>query len=118
MPRAAWARPHSGCLVCNCWPEPTRLEMRALVVTPGHAKSGRLFEVPEPPLSHGALLVQTIAIGICGTVVEIAEGRYGWAPPGLERLIIGHESLGRVLEAPPGSGLHAHDLVARNRPSS
>jgi threonine dehydrogenase-like Zn-dependent dehydrogenase len=45
--------------------------MRALVVTPGHAGSGRLLEVPEPSLSDGTLLVQTIAIGICGTDVEI-----------------------------------------------
>jgi Glucose dehydrogenase C-terminus len=38
--------------------------MRALVVTPGHAKSGRLLEVPEPSLSDGTLLVQTIEIGL------------------------------------------------------
>ena len=29
-------------------------------------------------------------------------GEYGWAPPGEERLVLGHESLGRVLEAPAG----------------
>src|SRR3954468_1556584 len=85
--------------------------MRALVVTPGHANSGRLVDVPEPALSDGTLLVQTIAIGICGTDIEIAEGRYGWAPRGMDRLIIGHESLGQVLEAPRDSGLCAGDLV-------
>ena len=41
--------------------------MRALVVTPGRAQSGRLIEVPEPSLSDGTILVQTVAIGICGT---------------------------------------------------
>ncbi len=85
--------------------------MRALVVSPGHAGSGHLRDVPEPPLSDGTLLVQTIAIGICGTDVEIADGRYGWAPPGINHLIIGHESLGRVLEAPSESGFSPDDLV-------
>ncbi|MDQ3574737.1 MAG: alcohol dehydrogenase catalytic domain-containing protein, partial [Actinomycetota bacterium] len=37
---------------------------------------------------------------------------FGEAPAGCERLILGHESLGRVLEAPAGSGLQRGDLVA------
>jgi threonine dehydrogenase-like Zn-dependent dehydrogenase len=55
--------------------------------------------------------VQTLAVGVCGTDLEIANGEYGWAPPGRERLVLGHESLGRVLEAPAASGLQAGDLV-------
>ena len=47
---------------------------------------------------------QTQAIGICGTDLEIINGEYGWAPPGQDRLVIGHESLGRVIEATPGTG--------------
>ena len=35
---------------------------------------------------------------MCGTDREIMDGEYGWAPPGEERLMLGHESLGRVLE--------------------
>lgn len=85
--------------------------MRALAVSPGQGNGGRLVEVPEPPLADGALLVQTLAIGVCGTDVEIVEGRYGWAPPGVDQLVIGHESLGRVLEAPDDSPLRAGDLV-------
>jgi threonine dehydrogenase-like Zn-dependent dehydrogenase len=68
--------------------------------------------MPEPPLADGELLVQTLAMGVCGTDVEIAEGRYGWAPPGATQLVIGHESLGRVLEAPDDSPFCAGDLVA------
>lgn len=85
--------------------------MRALVVTPGQANSGRLLDVSEPSLADGQLLVQSVAMGVCGTDREIAEGRYGWAPPGLDRLVIGHESLGRVLAAPDDCGLRAGDLV-------
>ncbi len=85
--------------------------MRALAVTPGQADSLQLIDAPEPAAADGSLLVATIAIGICGTDAEIAAGRYGWPPPGRPRLIIGHESIGRVLEAPPGSGFAPGDLV-------
>jgi threonine dehydrogenase-like Zn-dependent dehydrogenase len=52
-----------------------------------------------------------VAVGVCGTDVEIAEGKYGWAPPGHARLVLGHESLGRVLDPGPSSGLKEGDLV-------
>jgi len=52
-----------------------------------------------------------LAIGVCGTDVEIVSGAYGWPPPGRDRLVLGHESLGRILEAPAGSGLSKGDLV-------
>ena len=59
-----------------------------------------MVDVPEPPESDGAILVETLGLGICGTDREIVAGHYGWSPSGRDRLIIGHESLGRVLEAP------------------
>jgi threonine dehydrogenase-like Zn-dependent dehydrogenase len=77
--------------------------MRAITVIPMQAGSARLDEVAEPPRADGDLLVQTLAVGVCGTDLEISQGDYGWAPPGRERLVLGHESLGRVLEAPRGA---------------
>jgi len=56
-------------------------------------------------------LVEAVAVGVCGTDVEIAEGKYGWAPKGSKRLVLGHESLGRVLDPGPTSGLKKGDLV-------
>lgn len=85
--------------------------MRALTVSPKVPNSTRLEDVPEPPESDGSVLVQTLAIGICGTDHEIISGKYGWAPPGTDRLIIGHESLGHVLEAPADSGFKPGDLI-------
>ena len=85
--------------------------MRALTVAPGTADSGRLDDVAEPPIDDGPVLVETLAIGVCGTDAEILSGKYGWAPPGRDRLILGHESLGRVIEAPADSGLSQGDLV-------
>ncbi len=85
--------------------------MRALTVEPGTPNSIRLEEVASPPPSDGAVLVRASALGICGTDREIDEGKYGWAPPGEKRLILGHESLGLVEEAPSGSGFRRGDLV-------
>jgi threonine dehydrogenase-like Zn-dependent dehydrogenase len=85
--------------------------MRALTVRPGEANSVGVRDVPEPPEADGPMVVETVAIGICGTDLEIAAGEYGEAPPGEDVLILGHESLGRVAEAPADSGFAVGDLV-------
>jgi threonine dehydrogenase-like Zn-dependent dehydrogenase len=85
--------------------------MRALTVEPSKAGSAEVREVPEPTAGPGELLVDGLALGICGTDREIVAGDYGWAPPGRDRLVLGHESLGRVRTAPGGSGFAAGDLV-------
>jgi len=85
--------------------------MKAITVEPMKAGSAQLESVSEPDLRTGSVLVEGIAVGICGTDVEITEGKYGWAPPGETRLVLGHESLGRVLDPGPSSGLKKGDLV-------
>lgn len=85
--------------------------MKALTVVPGRPDSAAVMELPEPPQSDGSVLVRTHAIGICGTDGEIAFQGYGWPPPGDEYLVLGHESIGEVLDAPQGRGLAAGDLV-------
>lgn len=85
--------------------------MKAITVVPKTADSIAYGDVPEPDEAMGSILVEAVAVGICGTDVEIATGKYGWAPPGRDRLVLGHESLGRVLEAPDGAGVKAGDLV-------
>ncbi|RKQ90223.1 threonine dehydrogenase-like Zn-dependent dehydrogenase [Solirubrobacter pauli] len=86
--------------------------MRALTVEPGTSGTARVEDVPEPPAEAGAVLVAALALGICGTDREIAAGEYGWAPEGRDRLILGHESLGRVLDAPDDAPVAPGDLVA------
>jgi threonine dehydrogenase-like Zn-dependent dehydrogenase len=76
------------------------------------AGSVRLEDVPVPDPSLGGVVVRTLAIGVCGTDIEIVHGEYGEAPPGAERLILGHESLGEVVEAPAGSGVSVGQHVA------
>jgi glucose 1-dehydrogenase len=85
--------------------------MRAVTVVPLESDSVDLTELPEPDASDGPILVKTRAIGVCGTDLEIIAGDYGWAPPGEERLAIGHESLGEVIEAAGDSGFAPGDLV-------
>src|SRR5438094_7510261 len=85
--------------------------MRALTIAPGKPNSARLDDIPEPSPDEGTILVQAQSIGVCGTDRELIEGLYGWPPPGKDRLVLGHESLGRVVEAPAESGLGAGDLV-------
>jgi glucose 1-dehydrogenase len=85
--------------------------MKAVTVEPKSAGSARLEDVPEPSLPEGGVLVEAIAVGVCGTDVEIVEGKYGWPPPGKKRLVLGHESLGRVLEPDDSGRLKKGDLV-------
>lgn len=85
--------------------------MRAVTIIPGKAGTLKLGEVGEPPREQGPLLVRALALGVCGTDRELIDGRYGQAPPGCDHLVLGHESLGRVLEAPRESGFRTGDLV-------
>jgi glucose 1-dehydrogenase len=82
-----------------------------LPVSPGKRDSARIDEVPEPPVSDGSVLVETLSLGVCGTDREFIEGQYGWPPAGVHRLSLGHESIGRVLEAPADSALASGNLV-------
>jgi threonine dehydrogenase-like Zn-dependent dehydrogenase len=85
--------------------------MRALTVAPGQKNSLRLDDRPEPTADPACALVEALALGVCGTDIEIMHGDYGWAPSGEARLILGHESLGRVIQAPAGLQLTAGDMV-------
>jgi len=85
--------------------------MRACTVAPGRPDTAGVEEIAEPAAATGEVLVEGLFVGVCGTDVEITSAGYGWPPPGHERIVLFHESLGRVLEAPAESGLAAGDLV-------
>src|SRR4249920_1459372 len=85
--------------------------MKAITVEPKKTGSARLEDIPEPHAVNGPVLVEAIAVGVCGTDAEIADGHYGCAPSGVSRLVLGHESLGRVVDSGHGSGLRTGDLV-------
>jgi len=85
--------------------------MKAITVEPKKPGTARFEDFPEPEAREGSVLVEAVAVGVCGTDVEIVEGKYGWAPPGKTRLVLGHESLGRVIDPGPNSSFKAGDLV-------
>jgi len=86
--------------------------MKAVAVVPGTSDGLQvLLDVGEPARGKEDALVRVVEAGICGTDVEICEGRYGAAPPGSPFLVLGHENLGVMESAPAGSGLLPGDLV-------
>lgn len=85
--------------------------MKAITVEPHKPGSVQLEDVPGPDSRNGSVLVEAVAVGVCGTDVEISEGKYGWAPPGKTRLVLGHESLGRVIEPDPTGRTKKGELV-------
>src|SRR5690349_11291526 len=83
--------------------------MRALTVIPGKPDTAALEELDHPSGDADGVLLTTVCAGLCGTDREIVEGRYGWAPPGRERLVIGHECIAQV--ARDGGGFKRGELV-------
>jgi glucose 1-dehydrogenase len=85
--------------------------VRALTVKPGAKDSLALSTFSEPDASEGPVLVEGLAVGLCGTDIEIVSGAYGQAPAGHQLLVLGHENIGRVREAPSDAAVKAGDLV-------
>lgn len=85
--------------------------MKAITIVPGKANSAAIQDVPEPSQADGTILARALDLGICGTDFELISADYGWPPPGHSHLVIGHESLGRVEQAPENSGFAKGDLV-------
>ncbi len=73
-----------------------------------------VWELPDPALEPGAILLQTVASEVCGTDVHLHHGRLAGVP---YPIIPGHVSVGTVLEARGvsvdvnGQALRAGDVV-------
>jgi threonine dehydrogenase-like Zn-dependent dehydrogenase len=76
--------------------------MRVLTVLPGIAGSARLDDLPSSVADGPGVPLASLAVGVCGTDAEILAGEYGWAPPGSQRLALGHECVARVLSTTAG----------------
>ena len=79
--------------------------MKAVAVFPGKAGSAHLAELPRPKISDvpggRGVRVEVLRVGVDGTDREIQDAEYGEAPGGSPFLVLGHESLGRVVEVGP-----------------
>jgi len=81
-------------------------------VIPGRPDSAGLDELPDPEPAEDELLVAGLLVGVCGTDLDVLHHPGAGEPPaGRERMVLFHESFGRVVSAPPDSGFTAGDLV-------
>jgi glucose 1-dehydrogenase len=75
--------------------------MQAIAVTPSK-KEVSIINQPEPKISSlFDVKLRMLEAGVCGTDKEICAFEYGTPPAGSEQLVIGHESLGEVVEVGP-----------------
>ncbi len=86
--------------------------MKAVAVLPGR-KQVRVIDDREPRLMEPTQVkLRMLEVGICGTDREICSFHYGTPPVGLEHLVLGHESLGEVVETGRAvKSLRTGDLV-------
>jgi glucose 1-dehydrogenase len=72
--------------------------MEAIAVTP-RQRTVEIINQAEPNiLSPTDVKLRMLEAGVCGTDKEICAFEYGVPPSGSEQLVIGHESLGEVVE--------------------
>ena len=77
--------------------------MRAVGVVPGE-REVRLIEHRTPKIAGAnQVKIRSLEVGVCGTDREICTFVYGSPPDGFDYLVLGHESLGEVVEV--GSGV-------------
>ena len=86
--------------------------MKAVAVFPG-TREVRVIEHEAPRITEpDQVKLRILDIGICGTDKEICAFEYGTPPPGSDYLVIGHESLGEVIEVGPAvNRVNVGDLV-------
>jgi threonine dehydrogenase-like Zn-dependent dehydrogenase len=86
--------------------------MKAVTVYPA-TREIKIVDRPEPRIAVPTQVkLRMLEVGVCGTDKDICAFAYGSPPPGSDRFVLGHESLGEVVEVGPGvENLRAGDLV-------
>jgi threonine dehydrogenase-like Zn-dependent dehydrogenase len=86
--------------------------MKAVAVFPA-TKEIKVIDLAVPQISEpDQVKLRMLDVGVCGTDKEICFFQYGTPPEGSDYLVIGHESLGEVIEVGPAvSRVKAGDLV-------
>ncbi len=63
----------------------------------------RLTELPDPSPGPGEVLLEVLACGVCHTELDEIEGR---TPPPVLPVVLGHQVVGKVVEAGEGADMH------------
>jgi threonine dehydrogenase-like Zn-dependent dehydrogenase len=72
--------------------------VKAVAIFPAD-RTVRVIDHPEPAVREATdVRLDVLDVGVCGTDREIARFEYGTPPPESAYLVIGHESLGEVVE--------------------
>lgn len=72
--------------------------MKAVAIFPNKREIS-VIDHPEPTIdSPTQVKLRMLEVGVCGTDKELCSFDYGTPPPGSDYLIIGHESLGEIIE--------------------
>jgi propanol-preferring alcohol dehydrogenase len=61
----------------------------------------KLTDLPRPVPGEGEIVVRVNACGVCHTELDEIEGR---TPPSVLPMVLGHQAVGKVVEAGPGAG--------------
>lgn len=86
--------------------------MKAVAMNPRRREIGVVEHVAPEISSSDQVRIRILDVGVCGTDREICAFDYGTPPNGSEYLVIGHESVGEVIEVGSSSTwLRAGDLV-------
>ena len=86
--------------------------MKAVAVYPAE-REVKLIDMAEPGKpADGQVKLRMLEVGVCGTDKDICAWAYGAPPPGTDHFVLGHESLGEVVEIGPGvADLKVGDLA-------
>jgi threonine dehydrogenase-like Zn-dependent dehydrogenase len=75
--------------------------MKAVAVFP-EKKEIKVIDLPVPQITEpDQVKLRMLDVGVCGTDKEICSFQYGTPPKGSDYLVIGHESLGEIVEVGP-----------------
>lgn len=87
--------------------------MKAVAVFPKERAVRVIEDHPEPgACGPREVKLRMLDVGVCGTDKEICNFEYGEPPAGADYLVVGHESLGEVVEVGAGvERVRAGDLV-------
>jgi glucose 1-dehydrogenase len=86
--------------------------VEAIAVTPQKRKVEVINQAEPKILTPTDVKLRMLEAGVCGTDKEICAFEYGTPPSGSEQLVIGHESLGEVVEVGPSvTRVKVGDLV-------
>jgi threonine dehydrogenase-like Zn-dependent dehydrogenase len=86
--------------------------MKAVAVFPATREVALVEQAPPSLARPTDVRLRMLDVGVCGTDREICAFQYGTPPDGCDHLVIGHESLGEVVEVGPAVGrVRPGDLV-------